>query len=136
MSLLCESFGDKSLKLCHALDINKLLKNYGTCFCSCCDTTTTVDNYSQHILSWMVSLLVFFVIAKNIAAATTSNGDTDPRERNNPKPFEMIQKTLTLLDVWFNQCNDSHFVFSEGTKLLWLKQFIHLIWFSSSCSSC
>ena len=47
----------------------------------------------------MISLLVFYVIAKNIAAATF-NGDTDPRERNNPKSFEMIQKTLTL-DVWF-----------------------------------
>ena len=47
----------------------------------------------------MISLLVFYVIAENIAAAATSNGDTDPRERNNPKPFEMIQKTLTL-DVW------------------------------------
>ena len=45
-------------------------------------------------------MLVFYVIAENIAAATTSNGDTDPRERNNPKPFEMIQKTLAL-DVWF-----------------------------------
>ena len=45
-------------------------------------------------------MLVFYVIAENIAAAATSNGDADPRERNNPKPFEMIQKTLTL-DVWF-----------------------------------
>ena len=45
-------------------------------------------------------MLVFYVIVENIAAAATSNGDTDPRERNNPKPFEMMQKTLTL-DVWF-----------------------------------
>ena len=45
-------------------------------------------------------MLVFYVIAENIAAAATSNGDTDPRERNNPKPFEMIQKKLAL-DVWF-----------------------------------
>ena len=49
----------------------------------------------------MISFLVFYAIAENIAAAATSNGDTDPRESNNPKPFEMIQKTLTL-DVWIS----------------------------------
>ena len=42
----------------------------------------------------MILLLAFFVIAENIAA-TTSNGDTDPRERNKPQPLEMMS-----LNVW------------------------------------